>query len=44
MQPRRLWPDFKCIRKSHEGVGKTNAANGFGNEKRPFRKTKWCAY
>jgi hypothetical protein len=39
---RRL--DFKCIRKSHKGVGKTNAANACETGKRPFQKTKSCAY
>lgn len=38
MQPRRLWLDFKCIRKSQEGVGKTNAVNGLGAGEEPFRR------
>lgn len=38
MQPRRLWLDFKCIRKSQKGARKTNAVNGLGAGEDPFRR------
>lgn len=38
MQPRRLWLDFKCIRKSQEGPRKTNAVNVLGAGEDPFRR------